>query len=185
MRTWYLGCTVAPFNICGVIICTYDIVLCTTLLNHFICFVLCQRWRIKDEQSIKKNWYQKFTILWNSLEPARNSIKFRGIPWNLLGHKESSIEFLKIPWNLAFHGIPKQMWQVPWNSMELWKLQLFIKLDIAEFHGIPWKFINSQFSLASGSLWLPWNIPWDSMELLGRQIRCHQVPWNSMELGGC
>ena len=42
--------------------------------------------------------------------------KFHGIPWNF-------------PFDLEkFHGIPWNFWRVPWNSMELWNI------DINKFH---------------------------------------------------
>ena len=51
MRTWYLGCTVAPCNICGMIICTYDIVFMYNFTWSF--YMLCtlsemtnKRWTI-------------------------------------------------------------------------------------------------------------------------------------------
>ena len=61
--------------------------------------------------------------------------RFHGIPWNLV-LASSSMELSKfhgIPWNFPFdlekfHGIPWNFWRVPWNSMELWNI------DINKFH---------------------------------------------------
>ena len=97
-----------------------------------------------------------------------------------------------------FHGIP---WNIPWNSMELWCLQMTYHLvpwnsmeHSMEFHGI----LESPNKKTPSSMGfhgirraplqttqvihgIPWNIPWNSMEFWCRQMTYHLVPWNSME----
>ena len=76
-------------------------------------------------------------IPWNSMESPDLEQKFHGIPWNLV-LATSSMELSKfhgIPWNFPFdlkkfHGIPWKFWRVPWNSMELWNI------DINKFHNL-------------------------------------------------
>ena len=74
-------------------------------------------------------------IPWNFYSRCGDSMEFHGIwcwhqfPWNF----QSSIEFhgtSLLTWNssMEFHGIPWNSWQVPWNSMELWNI------DINKFH---------------------------------------------------
>ena len=79
-------------------------------------------------------------------------LKFHGIPWNFYSRCGDSMEFHgiwcwhQVPWNfqssmefhgtsfltwkssMEFHGIPWNFWRVPWNSMELWNI------DINKFH---------------------------------------------------
>ena len=79
-------------------------------------------------------------------------LKFHGIPWNFYSRCGDSMEFRgiwcwhQVPWNfqssmefhgtslltwkssMEFHGIPWNFWRVPWNSMELWNI------DINKFH---------------------------------------------------
>ena len=74
-------------------------------------------------------------IPWNFYSRCGDSMEFHGIPWNLV-LASSSMELSKfhgIPWNFPFdlekfHGIPWNFWRVPWNSMELWNI------DINKFH---------------------------------------------------
>ena len=69
--------------------------------------------------------------------------KFHGIPWNF-------------PFDLEkFHGIPWNFWRVPWNSMELWNI------DINKFHN--WGSVFHCFSYDFMSLYIrqsisSWNI---------------------------
>ena len=65
-----------------------------------------------------------------------------------------------------------EIYQVPWNSMELQK----------KFHGIPWNFWGENYKfrgipLNSMELWSMEKVPWNSMELwIWRKF--HGIPWN-------
>ena len=56
MCTWYLGCTVAPCNICGMIICTYGIVFMYNFTWSF--YMLCTL-----SEMTNKRW----TIIWHKI----------------------------------------------------------------------------------------------------------------------
>ena len=80
-------------------------------------------------------FYGTFKIPLNSMEFLFYVWRFHGIPWNLV-LASSSMELSKfhgIPLNFPFdldkfHGILWNFWRVPWNSIELWNI------DINKFH---------------------------------------------------
>ena len=131
-----------------------------------------------------------------------SSIEFHGI---LVPPKEISLSsmefhFKRAPFQMTqvFHGI---LWDIPWNSIELWYRQMKYSLVTwnsmeysMEFHGtlVPPNAISLGSKVFHGTLrlsfysipcypGLPWNIPWNSMELWSRQIK---KPPSSMESHG-
>ena len=100
--------------------------------------------------------------------------------WNvLISIFRSSMEFHGIPWNLP---------EVPWNSMEFHGTFPCQKGSSMEFHGtlkVPWNLMLSPNSMEFHGIARPrTKVPCNSMEF-GVGYKFHgtfKVPWNSMEL---
>ena len=138
-----------------------------------------------------------WNIPWNSMELSHREIKCHQVSWNLLGGRnskwhqssmelrgsmrspnqisKSSMEFhgtWGVPFQMkpGFHGIP---WNIPWNSMELYRCQIRCHIGRANsmeiwdyqsnWHQVP----MNLFFIFHGTHALPKNMSQSLMELHG------------------
>ena len=74
----------------------------------------------------------------------------------------------------CYPGLP---WDIPWNSVELYRVAKKKSPSSMGFHGIR----RMPLQMTQVIHGIPWIIPWNSMELWCRQMKYQLVPWNSME----